>query len=652
MKILVCLLLMSTMFAVSGPADRQITDPKSVTSAQNANVKPIPVEDLFFSRSISDAAWSPDGKEIVLSTNLTGRVNLWKVSAQGSWPMQLVQSDDRQSGEQWSPDGKWITYEQDKGGNELYDIYVVSSSGSQVANLTNTPDVREQSSRWSPDGKSIAFVIKPKQAPSYDIAVLDVASRQTHQLTHEKDPQYTWSLVDWSPDGKTIYANRGDLLGTNADIYALDATSGNATNLTPHTGKSSHVASAVSRDGSTILLSSNEKGGYENVALLDAATRKMTWVTDTQWEAGAGEFSPDGSHFSYLLNQDGRTDIYLADRQSLQSRKLNLPEGLNTLYGSQQFSPDGKRILLAHAGSNTPSDAWIYDIESNQATQLTHSALASLTPENFPASQIVHYKSFDGQTISAFLYMPFNLKRDRSNPVVLYPHGGPTGQSVDSFSRTVNALVSRGYIVIAPNPRGSTGYGMAFEKGNYQDLGNGDLKDDMAGIQFVLDTGYADPKKVGVTGGSYGGYTTLMAVGKYPQTFAVAVDLFGPLDWYSMMKNSDPLLQQYIVTLLGDPEKNRQVYENTSPSKYVANIKAPLLVLQGENDPRVPKEETDQVVEMLKKRGNVVDVHYYSAEGHGFAKRENQIDAIQRTVDWFEKYLPTASSSQSSGNGQ
>jgi dipeptidyl aminopeptidase/acylaminoacyl peptidase len=641
------------MFAVSGPSDRQITDPNSVTAAQNPNAKPIPVEDLFFGRIISDAAWSADGNDIVLSTNLTGRLNLWKVSAQGGWPTQLVQSDDRQEGSQWSPDGKWIAYTQDKGGNELWDIYLISSSGSQLTNLTNTADVREESPRWSADGRSIACMIKPKTAPSYDIAVLDVATHQTHQLTHENDPQYTWSLVDWSPDGKTVYANRGDLIGTNADIYALDVSSDAATNLTLHTGKSSHIGSSVSRDGRTVLLSSNEKGGYENVALLDTATRKMTWVTDTQWEAGPGEFSPDSSHFTYTLNQDGRSDVYLVERQTLQSRKLNLPEGLNTFYGPQQFSPDGKRILLSHSGSNTPSDAWIYDTSSNQPTQLTHSALASLTPENFPGSQIVHYKSFDGQIISAFLYIPFNLKRDHSNPVVLYPHGGPTGQSVDSFNRTINALVSRGYIVIAPNPRGSTGYGMAFEKGNYQDLGNGDLKDDMAGIQFVLDTGYADSKKVGVTGGSYGGYTTLMAVGRYPQTFAVAVDLFGPLDWYSMMKNSDPLLQQYIVTLLGDPDKNRQVYENTSPSKYVANIKAPLLVLQGENDPRVPKEETDQVVDMLKKRGNVVDVHYYPAEGHGFAKRENQIDAIKRTIDWFEKYLPSDSAKrQSSGTGR
>jgi len=651
MRQLVCLLLLGTTFAVSGPNDRQITDPKSVTSQQNPNAKALPVEDLFFTRLIYDAAWSPDGKEIELSTTLTGRANLWKVGVQGSWPVQISQSDERQQEAQWSPDGKWIAFAQDKGGNELWDIYLISSNGSQVANLTNTPDVREQSPRWSRDGKWIACIIKLKEAPSYNVAVLDVMTRQLRQLTRENDPQYTWSLVDWSPDGKTLYANRGDLVRTNSDVYAIDIISGNAKNLTVHSGKSSRNGSSVSRDGRDILLASNEKGGFENIALLDVASRKVTWVTDTQWEATPGEFSPDGSHFSYDINLDGRTDVYLGDRNG-QSRKLRMPEGINAFYGPQHFSPDGKSLMLGHAGSNTPTDLWIYDIATNQARQLTHSALASLTPENFPQSQIVHYKSFDGKTISAFLYMPFNLKRDGSNAMVLYPHGGPTGQTEDGFNRTINALVSGGYIVIAPNPRGSSGYGIEFQRANYQDLGNGDLKDDMAAVQFVLDTGYADPKKIGVTGGSYGGYTTLMAVGKYPETFAVAVDLFGPLDWFSMMKNSDPLLQQYIVSLLGDPEKNRSIYEDTSPSKYIGNIKAPLLVLQGDNDPRVPKEETDQVVDMLKKRGNVVDVHYYPAEGHGFAKRENQIDAIKRTLDWFEKYLPTRSAVQNTSGGR
>jgi dipeptidyl aminopeptidase/acylaminoacyl peptidase len=556
----------------------------------------------------------------------------------------MIQSDDRQNGPQWSHDGKWIAFAQDKGGNELWDLYVMGANGTGLRNLTNTPEVREQSARWSHDDRQIAFMIKPKSAPSYDIAVMDVASGKTRQLTHESDPQQSWSVVDWSPDGRTIYANRSNNLGDNSDVYSIDANSGNATNLTQHSGSSTHTASSISRDGRTLLMESNEKGGYANVALLDLASKKPTWVTDTQWEASPGEFSPDGATFTYTINQDGRTDTYLGERAGGSSRKLKMPSGLNEVSAPQEFSPDGHRILLGHTGSNTPEDLWIYDTRTNQARQLTRVALASLTPDNFPESQIVHYKSFDGQIISALLYVPFNLKRDGSNPIVLYPHGGPTGQTRDNFPRTIVALVSRGYIVVAPNPRGSTGYGTAFMKANYQDLGNGDLKDDMAGVQFAIDTGYADPKKVGVTGGSYGGYTTLMAIGKYPQTFAVAVDLFGPLDWFSMMKNSDPLLQQYIVSLLGDPDKNRRIYEDTSPGKYVPNIKAPLLVLQGENDPRVPKEETDQVVQMLKQRGNIVDVHYYPAEGHGFEKRENQIDAIERTLAWFEKYLPTAAS--------
>jgi len=170
----------------------------------------------------------------------------------------------------------------------------------------------------------------------------------------------------------------------------------------------------------------------------------------------------------------------------------------------------------------------------------------------------------------------------------------------------------------------------------------------MAAIKFALDTGYGDPKRVGVTGGSYGGFTTLMAVGKHPDTFVAAVDLFGPLDWYSMLKNTDPTLQEYIKGLLGDPEKFRKIYEDTAPMKYVQNIKAPLLLLQGENDVRVPKEETEQVVDLLKKKGNIVDAHYYPQEGHGFAKRENQIDSIKRTLDWFERYLKNAESATAS----
>jgi dipeptidyl aminopeptidase/acylaminoacyl peptidase len=256
-----------------------------------------------------------------------------------------------------------------------------------------------------------------------------------------------------------------------------------------------------------------------------------------------------------------------------------------------------------------------------------------------PEAQIVHYSSFDGKTISALLWIPFNLTRDGSRPALVLPHGGPTGQVQDNWSPRVAALVSRGYICIAPNVRGSTGYGMDFQRANYQDLGGSDLQDEVYAAKFVQTTGYVDSKRIGITGGSYGGFMTLMAIGKTPDVWAAGVELYGIINWMTMLDHEDPLLQQYEKSLLGDPVKDRAVYDAASPITYIHAAKAPLLVLQGDNDPRVPKEEAVQVVDLLAKDGKTVAAHYYPNEGHGFAKRENQIDSIRRTVEWFDRYL-------------
>jgi len=639
LRVIAAAAALGVLAADSGPNGRQITDPTSVSSATNANAKPVPVEDLFVTRLIDSAVLSPNGTEVAVTTNLTGRTNLWKFSTAGSWPVQLLHSDDRQAEPSWSPDSRWIAYSQDKAGNELWDIYVTSREGGLPVNLTNTPEIREQHPVWAHDGKLIACTYKPKQAPSYDLAVIDVSTHQLRKLTEEKDPQQSWDVIAFSPDNRTLYANRTGVAFDVGDVYAVDVASGRQTNLTPHEGKQLNLGADVSHDGATILMTSNQKGGYLNLALLDAATKKLKWITDTQWEVNAGAFSPDGSHFTYAINADGRSTLYLGDRRGVQRTELKLPSGVNATLAPQHFSPDGRQILVEHEAMNTPNDLWVYDIGTQRARQLTRMAVASLTPQTIPTSELVHYRSFDGKIISAVLRMPFNLKRDGSNPAIILPHGGPTGQTVDSWNRWSNALVTRGYIVLMPNPRGSTGYGMDFQRANYQDLGGGDLKDEMYGLEWLLGTGYADARKVGVFGGSYGGFMTLMLAAKEPKRFTAAVDLFGPLDWYTMLAHSDPSLNQYLRNLLGDPEKDRKIYEEDSPIKYIQNIRAPLLVLQGDNDPRVPKEETEQLVAVLKKRGNVVDVVYYPDEGHGFDKLEHQIDAAHRIMAWFEKYL-------------
>ena len=648
--ILAILLCLPLLAQTSGPNNRQLTDPKSVTSAANPNARPVPIDDLYFTRTLYGASWSPDGKQVVFTTNVTGRPNLWKVNAAGGWPIQLTQSDERQYNAVFSPDGKWIVYQQDTAGNELWDLFAIPADGGEVINLTNTPDVREESPRWSPDGRTIALNYKTKEGTRYDIALLRWDTRKVELLTHESAPNRSWYSVAWSPDGKTLYANRVEVSFTDSDVYAIDVASGKTTNLTPHQGNVLFFGSSLSPDGKTLLLTSNQKGGYQNVALLDIASKKLDWVTDTQWEAGAGDFSPNSETFTYTINADGRTDLYLVDRATRQSRKIEVPPGLNFFAASPtSFSPQSDRLLVSHESSIQPGDYWVYSLAGSSSRQLTHSAIASLTAAPLPEAQIVHYKSFDGKTISALMWVPFNLKRDGSNSALVLPHGGPTGQMVDYWNPRAAALVSRGYICIAPNPRGSTGYGMAFQKANYQDLGGGDLQDEVYAAKFLQSTGYADAKKIGITGGSYGGYMTLIALTKTPNVWAAGVEEFGIINWMTMLKHSDPELQEYEKSLLGDPVKDRKVYEADSPITYIHQVKAPLLVLQGDNDPRVPKEEAEQIVELLQRDGKTVAVHYYPNEGHGFEKRENQIDSIRRTIEWFDKYLKNAGSSTATG---
>ena len=637
---ILALIALSSFAFAEGPADRQPTDPHSIQSSPNPNARPVPVEDLFYSRRAAGGSWSADGKEIVFTTDMTGNQNVWKLSASGSFPLQMSYSKDSQTTPRFTHDGKWIAYRQDTGGNEMWQLMTVPASGGAVENRLQQPDASVEDYQFSPDGHSLAVLYKTKTGSTIDLALLDWNSHQIRNLTNEKAPGYLWSIAAWMSDGKTILAQRMNPGFTDSSIYLVNVATGKSELITPHDKEALFIAASISPDGRTALVQSNQKTGSFNIALLEIATRKLTWVTNTGWEATSPYFSPDGHHFTYELNQDGRNDVYLCDRASVKCDRLNMPEGLTGQEASPSpWSPDGTRLLLSHQSAQRPSDLWVYDVRANKAMQLTYSALASLDPSSLPQSQIVHYKSFDGTVISALLWVPQNLERDGSNPGVLLPHGGPTGQETDYFNSAAAALASRGYVCIAPNVRGSTGYGIEFQKANYQDLGGGDLKDEVAARQFLIDTGYVSANKIGITGGSYGGYMTLMAIGKTPDLWAAAVEEFGIIDWYTMLQHEDPFLQEYEKSLMGDPVKDKAVYENASPIKFIRNARAPLLVLQGENDIRVPKEEAEQVVDILKKEGKTVDATYYPQEGHGFRKRENRIDSLQRIVNWFDKYL-------------
>lgn len=653
------LLIMSTLAIAQIHEPVAVTDPKQITAKPDVEVEQgeegLALPRLYSSREIGATGWSPDGKNVVFVANISGRNNLWLVPAEGGWPSQLTVSEQRQTHPSWSPNGKWIAYQSDYDGDEQWDIFLVSPTSGQVVNITKTREISEEHPTWSPDGRYLAYMVKPKTASAYEIDVFDTVLRETKHLTSGTPADKLNTNPIWSRDGSHIFFTQNDAKGTDSNIFAANLKTGAISLLTPHEGERRYSVNDVSPrpvpDGGSLLITSNAANGYDNVAILAYSEKggvlrpgRVEWLTQEKWEVSAGHFSPDGRSLTWAVNADGNTDLYLHDRVSGKSTQLPMPKGVNSFGGAETaFTGDGSRLLCYHAGASAARDAWIYSLHQGKASQLTHSLLAGIPATHFVEPFLVRYRSRDGRwSISALLYIPRNMQRNGQNAAIVYIHGGPASQTTNTFNRFIQHIVNQGYMVIAPNYRGSTGYGRDFLHANLFDMGGGDLADILAATDFLLRTGYPDPKKLIVMGASYGGYLTMMAVTKAPELWAAGVALVPFVNWFTEIENEDPVLQQSDRATMGDPGKNPDFFRERSPFFFLDRIKAPLLLLAGAHDPRCPPEETTQVVEAISKRAGKVEHRIYPDEGHGFARLENQLDAYQRITNFLKAHVPPA----------
>jgi dipeptidyl aminopeptidase/acylaminoacyl peptidase len=658
--ILMSTFLAETIAAQTLTAPQAVTDPKQIASKPNAQVEPrsLTIEKLYMTRQVGRPTWSPDGKSIAFISNMSGRNNLWLVPAEGGWPVQLTVSDQRQSSPAWSPDGKWIAYQSDYDGDELWDIFLVSPKTGKVVNLTSTREIAEIDPTWSPDGRYLAYLVKPKTSAAYEIDIYDTLMREVKHLTTGTPQDKGNSNPIWSKDGKYVVYTQEQAKGTDSNIFIADVATGKSTLLTPHDGEQRYFANDFASigvdDAESVLVTSNAGNGYDNIGLLNVRMKgartgyfvpeKIKWLTHDKWEIRGGEFSPGGKHITFSANVDGNEDIYLHDLATGKSTLLPIPKGVNEPAGGHSaFTKDGSRLLYYHNGPTAPGDLWVYTLATGKSHQVTHSLVAGVRSEDMVEPCLVHYPSRDGKwTISAFLYVPFNMARNGQNAAIVYIHGGPTAQTMNSFNRFVQYAANQGYMVLAPNYRGSTGYGKEFQQANLFDMGGGDLQDVLAGVDWIKQTGHIDPKKIAVMGGSYGGYLSMMSVTKAPDVWAAGVPVVPFVNWFTEIENEDPVLQQSDLATMGDVVKNKALYEDRSPINFIDQIKAPLLLLAGGHDPRCPKSETQQVVDAIKKRGGTVDYKIYENEGHGFARVENQIDAYKRVADFLLAHVVPA----------
>ncbi|MGH9718642.1 MAG: alpha/beta fold hydrolase [Bryobacteraceae bacterium] len=608
-----------------------------IISRKRPGLPKLNLERLYRTRSVRGARWSPDGQWICFSSNASGRQNIWIVKAKGGWPLQLTVSDQRQVLGAWSPDGRWIVFQSDYDGDEQWDLFAVSTENGDVRNLTNTREISEESPVFSPGGKRLAYVSKPKTSASYEVHVMEFGTGKVIEVTRETPSQFSNHDPVWSKDGRSLAwtQSRADQKA-DAIFVARGAGLRSVQPVSPENAEHNYYAVDWSPDARQLLITSNALNRFSNVAVLDIETRELEWITRAKYETDAGAWH--GRTISYLTNRDGDCEISLYDTTRRRAAKLPWKPGLATL-GSEVFAPDGGRLVFSYSGPGDPNDFYTYDLRRKKSLRITNSLLAGMNPRDMVQPYLVHYRSADGLRISAFLYVPYNLARNESNPAIVHVHGGPSAQTMNSFNRSVQYLVNNGYIVIAPNYRGSTGYGKDFEEKNRFDMGGGDLHDVVHAAGFLKTIGYVDPRRIALMGGSYGGYMTMMGLTHQPELWAAGVAIVPFVNWFTELEHEDPALREWDLATMGDPVENRKLYEERSPINFIGRIRAPLLVLAGGNDPRCPKEESEQIVEAVKRRGGVIEYQAYENEGHGFARVENAVDGFRRTVGFLDRWM-------------
>lgn len=584
-------------------------------------------------------AFSPDGSWLAYTVNTSGQFNLWKQPTAGGFAHQLtLYSDNAVRSAAWSPDGKWIAFIADHHGDENSQVYLMPAEGGQPQKLTEVDDAQHfiDPSSWSPNGRYLALYSNDRgDHTNMDVILYDLKTGEKRRLVQGSA---LYAFGGWSPDGKRMVAV--DVKSnTNSDFYLVDVKTGGSKLLTEHDGQVKYFPGPWKRDGSGFYFVTDEGREFSGLAFYDVRKYEWRWVETPDWDVEFVSGSRDGRFLAWVVNEHGYSRLYV---RNLKTGKLvKLPELPNGTIAALEFSPNGDKIALM---TNTPThcgEIYVLDLPKRKLTQITHSMLGGIDERDLAEPKLVHFTSFDGRQIPAYLYKPKGVSASKQCPIVLSIHGGPEAQErpMYIYSGVYQYWISRGIAVLAPNIRGSTGYGKTYQKLIHRDWGGNELKDIEAAAKYMQSLNWADSKRMAVFGGSFGGFATLSAVSRLPDYWAAAVDLVGPANLLTFVKAVPPHWRRFMDEWVGNPETDKDLLVERSPITYVDQIKAPLFIIQGAKDPRVVKSESDQMVEKLRARG--VDVRYdvYEDEGHGFTKRENELKAWRTAAEFMEKYL-------------
>lgn len=582
-------------------------------------------------------AFAPDGDSLLVSSDETGVFNVYELPLDGSDPVALTSSDDNAIfAVSWFPDDRRILYTWDSGGNELNHLLVLEEDG-EHRDLTPGEELKARFLRWSGDGESFYLLTTERDQRNFDIYRY-AADDYSRELVFENPGL---AIGDISPDGRWVALVK---LRTSADsdIYLVDLASNSPEPelITPHDGNISYSVHEFTPDSSALVYDTDEHGEFTQAWRYELESGDKSELISAPWDVSYVLHSPSGRYRISGINADARTEVTVYDQRNEQ--ELDLPALPPGDLNSVRFSPDESRIALVVNASNSPSNIHVIDLEQDEARQLTSSLSPAIEQEHLVNSEVVRYKSFDGLEIPAILYKPHQASADNPVPALVWVHGGPGGQSRTGYNATVQHLVNHGYAVLAANNRGSSGYGKTFYHLDDRRHGEEDLDDIVYGRTYLESLPWVDDERIGVIGGSYGGYMVAAALAFRPDVFDVGINIFGVTNWVRTLESIPPWWESFKEALydeMGDPATDAERHRRISPLFHAENIVKPLLVIQGANDPRVLQVESDELVAAVQENEVPVEYVVFPDEGHGFVKKENRVTASESYVQFLDKYL-------------
>ena len=592
-------------------------------------------------RAASAPSFGPDGDRLTFLMDTTGVHQVWRLDHPREWPTQLTFEEEAVSFASWSPERDELVFGMDEGGDERTQLFRLDGDGETVTPLTDRPDAIHYWGGWNSDGSKFAFASNRRDESVFDVYVQGRDERgDDAELVHEGDG---WlSAVGWSPDDRYLAVREAHSSFDN-DVYVLDLETGDFDHVTPHEGDVRYSQINWGPDGDALYLTTDEDADTKYLARLDLDARDLDVVEDGgDWNVEMVRVDEDTGRLLVGRNVDGYAELTLGELTGpTDYRELSTPEIPGGVVGGGSFDDDAERVAVTVTGSTENANVYVLDVETGEAERWTDASTAGLPKSSFVEPELVHYETFDGREIPAFFSTPDadeTSKRD-GTPVIVDIHGGPESQRRPSFRATKQYYLNRGYAVFEPNVRGSAGYGTAYTHLDDVEKRMDSVADLKAGVEWLHERPAVDPDRIVALGGSYGGFMVLAALTEYPELWAAGIDVVGIANFVTFLENTGDWRREHREAEYGSLADDREFLESISPTNNIENIRAPLLVLHGANDPRVPVGEAEQIAETAAEQGVPVEKLIFEDEGHGFTKLENRIEAYTTVAAFLDEHV-------------